>query len=75
MDNLWIWVIFNAFVLVMLALDLGVFHRQTHAVSIKEATIWSVVWVSLALLFNVGLYFWQGQQAATAWQMEGNGSA
>jgi len=43
MDNLWIWVIFNGFVLVMLALDLGVFHRQTHAVSIKEATIWSVV--------------------------------
>ncbi|MBK6721840.1 MAG: TerC family protein [Acidobacteria bacterium] len=47
---------FMAFVLAMLALDLGVFHRKAHDVSFKEASIWSVVWVSMALLFNFGLY-------------------
>jgi len=59
MDMLWLWVSFNIFVLFMLALDLGVFHRKAHEVSIKEATIWSVVWIALALLFNLGIYlFW-----------------
>lgn len=57
--TIWLWIGFNLFVLIMLALDLGVFHRKSHVVSIKEATIWSVVWISLALLFNLGLYlFW-----------------
>lgn len=55
--GLWFWVGFNAFVLLMLALDLGVFHRTSHEVSVKEAGIWSAVWVGLALLFNVGLYW------------------
>lgn len=56
---LWLWIGFNIFVLAMLALDLGVFHRKSHAVSIKEASIWSVVWIALALLFNLGIYlFW-----------------
>lgn len=54
--TLWLWVGFNVFVLGLLALDLGVFHRHAHAVSIKEATIWSVVWITLALCFN-GLIF------------------
>ncbi len=54
--SIWLWVGFNAFVLAMLALDLGVFHRHAHVVSIKEASIWSVVWISLALVFN-GLIF------------------
>ncbi|MDQ3004910.1 MAG: TerC family protein [Chloroflexota bacterium] len=60
MDGMiWLWVGFNVFVLLMLALDLGVFHRKAHAISIKEATIWSVVWISLAMLFNLGIYlFW-----------------
>lgn len=57
MDTIWLWASFNGFVLAMLALDLGVFHRHTHAVSVKEATIWSVVWVALSLCFNLGLYF------------------
>ncbi len=48
---------FTAFVLLLLALDLGVFHRKAHTVSVKEAALWSVVWVSLALLFN--LVFWR----------------
>lgn len=55
--TIWLWVAFNVFVLAMLALDLGVFHRKSHAVSIKEAAIWSVVWISLAMVFNLGLYF------------------
>lgn len=55
--TIWLWVGFNLFVLAMLALDLGVFHRKAHAVSIKEATIWSVVWISLAMMFNLGIYF------------------
>ncbi len=58
------WILFNVFVLIMLALDLGVFHRKVHVVSMKEALGWSAVWVSLALVFNVILYFWLGQQKA-----------
>jgi tellurite resistance protein TerC len=49
---------FLALVLVLLALDLGVFHRKAHAVSIREAARWSVVWVTLALSFNVALYLY-----------------
>jgi len=55
---------FTAFVLAMLALDLGVFHRKAHEVRFKEAITWSVVWVSLAIAFNVGVYNWFGKQAA-----------
>jgi tellurite resistance protein TerC len=58
---LWIWGAFLGFVLAMLALDLGVFHRESHEVKIKEALIWSAVWISLALVFNVGLYFFWDQ--------------
>lgn len=53
------WGIFLGFVFLMLAIDLGVFHRNAHAVSTKEATIWSAVWISLGLLFSVVIYnFW-----------------
>lgn len=55
--TVWLWLGFNLFVLALLALDLGVFHRKAHVVSVKEAAIWSVVWIGLALLFNAGLYF------------------
>jgi TerC family integral membrane protein len=59
-ESIWLWVGFNLFVLAMLALDLGVFHRKSHAVSTREAIIWSIVWISLALLFNGAIYlFWQ----------------
>lgn len=60
MGSLWLWVGFNVFVLLLLALDLGVFHRQAHAVSMKEAGLWSVIWISLALVFNAGLYLFTG---------------
>lgn len=52
----WFYLAFTAFVLVLLSLDLGVFHRKAHAVSFKEATVWSIVWISLAMVFNFLLY-------------------
>ena len=63
-DTIWLWVGFNLFVLILLALDLGVFHRNSHAVSLKEAGIWSIVWITLALTFNAGLYFFMGPEPA-----------
>jgi tellurite resistance protein TerC len=63
MDQLWLWVGFNVFVLLLLAVDLGVFHRQAHAVSIKEAAAWSAVWVALSLAFNAGIYHFMGREA------------
>ena len=53
-----------AFVLAMLADDLGVFHQKAHEVSLKEAGIWSAVWVALALAFNARMYFWFGSDRA-----------
>jgi tellurite resistance protein TerC len=53
-----LWIGFNVFVLFVLALDLGVFHRHPHVVSTKEAAVWSVVWIGLAMLFNAGIYFY-----------------
>jgi tellurite resistance protein TerC len=61
---IWAWIGFVAFVLLMLALDLGVFHRKAHAVKIKEALIWSVVWIGLALAYNAVVYFWRGPTVA-----------
>ncbi|EFH80560.1 TerC family protein [Ktedonobacter racemifer] len=63
-QGIWPWVLFNAFVLVLLALDLGVFHRRSHTVSTREALIWSAVWIGLALAFNLGLYIFQGPDLA-----------
>jgi tellurite resistance protein TerC len=63
-DQVLLWVVFNIFVLGMLALDLGVFHRKAHTIKIKEALAWSGVWIFLALLFNLGIYFWRGQESA-----------
>ncbi|MFN3653349.1 MAG: TerC family protein [Armatimonadota bacterium] len=65
MDNqAYLWIGFNLFVLAMLALDLGVFHRRSHVVSVREAMIWSAVWISLALLFNLGIYYYRGTEPA-----------
>jgi tellurite resistance protein TerC len=55
-DYWWFYLGFTGFVLFLLALDLGVFHRQAHEVSFREAATWSVVWIALALLFNFLLY-------------------
>lgn len=48
----------------MLALDLGVFNRKAHVISVKEALIWSAVWISLACVFGLGLYYFEGKQIA-----------
>jgi TerC family integral membrane protein len=60
----WLWAGFLGFVLLMLALDLGVFHRKHHAVSTKEALGWSVAWIAMASLWNLGLYFLFGAEHA-----------
>jgi tellurite resistance protein TerC len=52
------YVAFTAFILAMLALDLGVFHRKAHVVSAKEAGMWVAIWATLAMAFAIGLYFW-----------------
>lgn len=62
--NIWFWVVFNAFVLLMLALDLGVFHKKLHVVSVKEALVWSGVWIFLALCFNGFIYYMFGETKA-----------
>lgn len=60
---MWAWIAFNVFVLAMLALDLGVFHRKAHTVKVKEALLWSAVWISLALIFNLVVWQWRGPEA------------
>ncbi len=63
-DITYLWIGFNVFVLIMLALDLGVFHRKAHEVNIKEALIWSFVWIALAMVFNYGIYEYMGKAKA-----------
>jgi len=63
-DTVWMWLGFNLFVLAMLALDLGVFHRKAHVVAFKESIAWTVVWVALALLFNGAIWYFAGAQKA-----------
>jgi len=63
-EHPWLWVGFHLFVFAMLALDLGVFHRKAHVVSFRESLTWTVVWISLALLFNLGIWHFRGEQPA-----------
>ena len=63
--NLWFWIGFLVFVLAMLALDLGVFHRKAHEISVREAAAWSATWIALALLFAGGIYLYAGHVPAT----------
>ena len=73
---LWIWGSFLAFVLGMLALDLGVFHRKAHEVKVKEALWWSAFWISLAMLFNVGIFmFWDQIYPASEYSPREAGTA
>jgi tellurite resistance protein TerC len=60
----WLWGGFAGFIIVVLALDLGVFHRKAHAVTLREAAIWSAVWVTLALVFNGVVWAWLGPTKA-----------
>lgn len=65
MTSLWPWVAFNAAVLVILTVDLGLFHRSEHPVSVREAGAWTAVWVTLALAFAAGIFLVQGAQTGT----------
>jgi tellurite resistance protein TerC len=62
--NIWFWAIFNVCVIGLLILDLTVFHRKAHTVSLKEALIWSVIWIALSLAFNLGIYLIGGSEPA-----------
>lgn len=56
MQTIWPWVFFNGFVFFLLALDLGVFHRQAHEVKIREALSWSAVWIAISMIFAAGIF-------------------
>jgi tellurite resistance protein TerC len=62
-DDFLIWTGFITFVILLLALDLGVFNRKSHKVTVKEALMWTAFWITLAMVFNTFIYFWQGHQA------------
>lgn len=64
MHGLPAWIGFNVFVLALLALDLGVFHRKAHAVTVKEAAGWSAVWIALGLAFGAGIWWFEGKEPA-----------
>jgi len=64
LNQLTFWILFNLFVLVMLVLDLGVFHRRNHVVKFREALLWSAMWIALAAVFAVIVYFWHGRGSA-----------
>ena len=57
MDTIWLWIGFIVFVVFLLELDLGVFHRKAHVPGLRESLVWTVVWVAVALAFNVCIYF------------------
>jgi tellurite resistance protein TerC len=59
--SIFFWVGFHVFVFIMLALDLGIFNKNLHKISVKEASIWTAVWISLAILFNLFIYFELGK--------------
>lgn len=63
-NEVFLWVGFNVFVVIMLTVDLVVFHRRPHEVSIKEALVWSAVWIGVSLIFNGGVYLWYGHESA-----------
>jgi len=63
MEHLWVWVGFNLAVLAVLAIDLGVFHRTAHEISVREAAGWTATWVTLSLLFNLGIAHYMGPRA------------
>lgn len=62
MTGIWPWIAFNAAVLAILAVDLGLFNRRAHAVSVREAATWSAVWVTLALAFAASIFYFRGHR-------------
>ena len=71
MDNginvgIWAWLAFNAGVIALLAIDLGVFNRKAHAPSVREAAIWSATWISLSMIFAAGIFVFGGSEPGLA---------
>lgn len=64
LNQILLWTGFSIFVVVMLVLDLAVFHKKAHEVKIKEALMWSAIWIALALVFNIGVYIHRGPDTA-----------
>ena len=62
--SLSVWVGFNILILVLIAIDLGVLHKKSHVISVKEALLWSAGWIFISFTFNVGVYFWFGYDSA-----------
>ena len=58
------WVGFNILIFILIAIDLGLLHKKSHVISVKEALIWSVGWILISLTFNIGVYFWFGYDSA-----------
>jgi tellurite resistance protein TerC len=65
--DLLFWIAFIAFISVFLALDLGVFHKKAHVVPPKEAAAWTITWVTLAVLFGIGVLWWKGTETGIQW--------
>jgi tellurite resistance protein TerC len=59
-----LWAVFGVVILILFALDMGVFHRKSHEVGIKEALIWSGIWLAAAIVFNLLVYLWMGTESA-----------
>jgi tellurite resistance protein TerC len=59
-----LWFFFNVFVLAMLAIDLGIFHKKSHEINLREAIAWTAVWLTLAMLFNVFVYYYFDESKA-----------
>lgn len=60
MSQALLWIGFNVFILLMLVLDLGVFNRKAHEIKVKEALLWSLFWITLSMIFNLGIYYYRG---------------
>ncbi len=58
-----LWVGFNILILILLAIDLGVFHRKDHVITVREGLIWSGIWIVVALAFNFAVYLWKGHDS------------
>lgn len=63
-QEFWLWTGFHIFVFAMLILDIGVFNRKAHEISIKEALLWSILWIGLAVVFNIGIWYYSTPQLA-----------
>ena len=61
---LWAWLVFGAIIFILLFLDLKVFHRKSGVITIKQSLLWTAFWISLALLFNMGIWLWHGGKPA-----------